>query len=460
MIILWVIAAWHRLKVVNEAIIGSDSLGPYLQAQSALFGHMPRPPNPESGDALWILSLPLIAVSQSLEMLFQMRFIAGALIAPIAFSAAWHWVDDTEKPTTRWAAAVASGLFVAFDPGLLDTLVSGARSYMAPELIGVFILSLALSLKGNPLAPFVAVISLVAAAGAHPMAIGMGLSIFAILGPLHRVQGGRRLRQAAIIGGLVAIPRLWGTIKLAFCGQGITACLAKVAQSNVDGQTQWQDMLTTAIHDRWLVDMGFGVWVLGLGVGVLCLGRVRRRLGLFVLLGYFGILAVGLSQGYVRSYHLRIIAVPISVGAAIGLARVPALLVFAVGLFVFKTAPMLPVGPDIGAASRHDQIASSLGKHPVWVDRVWWDGPPLVDASAVVLSAWMAGHRSISLGKTTPIAVVQCSLDDGWSVQHFSSSTQAASWLQRQSRQAHQVGGAYDWATIVAPQTRLEDARW
>ena len=58
-----VVAAWHRLRVLDESIVSSDSLGPYLQAQAALFGHLPRPPNPESGDLLWVLAVPLVAAT-------------------------------------------------------------------------------------------------------------------------------------------------------------------------------------------------------------------------------------------------------------------------------------------------------------------------------------------------------------------------------------------------------------
>ena len=56
MLALWAVAAWVRLRAVEHAIVGSDSLGPYLQAKAALLGHLPRPPNPESGDALWMLA--------------------------------------------------------------------------------------------------------------------------------------------------------------------------------------------------------------------------------------------------------------------------------------------------------------------------------------------------------------------------------------------------------------------
>jgi hypothetical protein len=36
----------------------------------------------------------------------------------------------------------------------------------------------------------------------------------------------------------------------------------------------------------------------------------------------------------------------------------------------------------------------------------------------------------------------------------------ARQWLNAQGSLPHQRGGAYDWATISDPQTRLEDARW
>jgi hypothetical protein len=49
---------------------------------------------------------------------------------------------------------------------------------------------------------------------------------------------------------------------------------------------------------------------------------------------------------------------------------------------------------------------------------------------------------------------------DGWSIIQFENAQNARLWLDRFEEQPHQQGGAYDWATIVEPKTRLEDARW
>ena len=49
---------------------------------------------------------------------------------------------------------------------------------------------------------------------------------------------------------------------------------------------------------------------------------------------------------------------------------------------------------------------------------------------------------------------------EGWSTLDFPSADAARSWLDEQDRDPHQRGGAYDWATITDPRTRLEDARW
>ena len=124
MLALWAVAAWVRLRAVEHAIVGSDSLGPYLQAKAALLGHLPRPPNPESGDALWMLAVPLVAWADSLSTLFTARFVMGGVVAPLAFAAAWHWTEDDVGPARRWAAALTAGLLMAFDPGLVDTLVT------------------------------------------------------------------------------------------------------------------------------------------------------------------------------------------------------------------------------------------------------------------------------------------------------------------------------------------------
>lgn len=463
MLALWAVAAWHRLRVVHESVVGSDSLGPYLQAQAALFGNMPRPPNPESGDALWLTMVPLVAVAGSLTELVSFRFVLGACVAPLGFAAAYHWTDECCSAARRWAAALAAGIILAFDPGLLDTLISGARSYGAPEFVGLYTVCVALALRGVPWAPAAGLISLVVATGHHPLALGVGLSLLPFVRRLHRIHGGRRLRTAALIAAVACLPRIARMVDIALCGEGLHACFSKVAQSNIVDPEPWTQLAYLALHDRFAVDFKgtLAIILVGTALAVLCRCRDHRWSVGFMLLGLSGVLIVGIANGYVRSYHLRILAVPVAVAAGIGLARVWPLALVASGAIIAAQIDRLPVGPDSGSMARHDEALSGLPSGPVWVDRVWWGGPPTLDPSAVVLSGWLNKRADFQLGEHTPFTLLN--VDDATNVPpiiHFKSAAAARSWVNGQNREPHQLGGAYDWATIAHPNTRLEDARW
>ncbi|MGB0638073.1 MAG: hypothetical protein ACPGTU_02000 [Myxococcota bacterium] len=471
MFALWAIASWHRLRALDEAVIGSDSLGPYLQAWAAHTGHLPRPPNPESGDALWVTAWPLVALSSDLSSLFQLRFIVGGLIAPIGFLAAWTWASKETSSTRRWAGALATGIFLAFDSGLLDTLVSGARSYGAPELIGISVLCLAYGLRGNRWGVPAAACSFVLAAGHHPLAAGACLGLLPLLPTLRHRVGDRTLKIAAIVGAVCIIPRVLRVGSIAMCGEGPVQCLQQVAQSNVSDTTPLLATLKVALHDRWLVDLGdSGIMLLfGLLAIAMCKSSHHRLIAWATVAAYCGVLCFGAATGYIRSYHLRILAVPIAVAAGMGLARLWPLAVAAAVVFTIQLQGELPVGPDSGATQRADQIATMLPEGPIWVDRLWWNGEPKTDASAVVLSSLLAGRSNHSLDNNTQFALLTSGegpmrtahmSGDGWSVLLFSSSIEARSWLDMQSQTPHQIGGAYDWATILDPDTTLEDAHW
>lgn len=458
MIALWGIAAWARLRAVEHAIVGSDSLGPYLQAQAALLGHLPRPPNPESGDALWMLAVPLVAWADSLSMLFNTRFILGGVVAPLAFAAAWHWTDDDVRPARRWAAALTAGLLMAFDPGLIDTLVSGARTYGAPELIGLMTLGIALTMRGYTHGLMVVLVGLIWGAGHHPLAAGAGLGLV-LMWPSRLDRGVKR--WALGLGAVLVIPRLLRIADMLACGEGPVACLKRVAQSNNVGAGQPIDQLNVALHDRFLVDWGTGTWIVLAGVlaVLMCQRKDHRGAGVFALASLAGLMLIGLSNGYLRSYHLRIVAVPLAVAAGLGLARVWILAPIGAAVAVFHWQAQLIVGPDPGAVMRHDTIAAELPEGPKWVDRVWWSGPPSLDASGVVLSGQLQGKHGFVLDPNAPMILLNVD-EAGWSTQTFPSSSAARTWLIQQDRDPHQLGGAYDWATIIDPGTRLEDARW
>ncbi len=471
MIVLWAIASWHRLRTLDEAVIGSDSLGPYLQAWAAHQGHLPRPPNPESGDALWFTAWPFVALSNNLESLFQLRFIAGALIAPIGFLAAWAWTSQNASPIRRWAGAIATGVFLTFDTGLVDTLISGARSYGAPELTGMAMLFLAYALRGVRWAPTAAVCSFILAIGHHPLAAGISLGLLPLLPTLRTQVGDRALKAAAIAGTLLATPRLLRVGSIAMCGEGPIQCLRQVAQSNVSQETSLYSTLEVALHDRWWVDLGdSGIMLLSGVVAIAMCKNPRHRLVAWVTVAATcGVLCFGAATGYIRSYHLRILAVPVAVAAGMGLARLWPLAIVAATLFTYQLQPELPVGPDKGATKRIDNIAQQIPSGPTWVDRVWWNGPSKTDSSAVVLSSLLSGRSDFVLDAQAPFVLLTSGegpsrsahmQGEGWSVLLFDSSREARSWLDMQAVVPHQVGGAYDWATIVNPDTTLEDAHW
>jgi hypothetical protein len=230
-------------------------------------------------------------------------------------------------------------------------------------------------------------------------------------------------------------------------------------------------MLRLALHDRWMVDLGDGGIMLVAGIAAIAICRTpRHRLAAWMVCGsLFGILCLGALTGYIRSYHLRILAVPIAVAAGMGFARLWPVAIAAAGVFTWQLWSELPVGADNGALARADRIAASIPDGPVWVDRLWWSGSPKVDASAVVLSGLLAGRTDHALGSRSRFVLLTSGqgpvpathlMGEDWAVVLFDSSTSAQAWLDRQTQIPHQVGGAYDWATVLNPDTTLEDSHW
>ena len=92
-------------------------------------------------------------------------------MAPIAAWCMWY-----VSRQYRYISALACGLFVAFDKGLIDTLISSFRGYMAPEWISVATVFFVLSRTHKWMLPFVGM-CMVIAGGHHPMALGGLLAI-------------------------------------------------------------------------------------------------------------------------------------------------------------------------------------------------------------------------------------------------------------------------------------------
>lgn len=495
----FLLAAHLRLRGLDQAVVGSDSLGPYLRAlalspEALRAGTIPRPPNPESGDWLWLSAWPLVHAAASLHDLFRLRLLLGATIAPLGLLAAWVWAapERATHPVTTatWRqgfAAVAAGLVLAVDPGLADSLVSGARGYGAPEWLALCTLALALAWRGSLAGLVLAAAAFVIAVDHHPMAGGLLLSLLVLLPALGARVGLVEVGTASLVGLLFALPRILRLIALAACGQDPLTCLAEVAQSNVHEQEAVLAEVAKALHDRFLVDLDSTI-TLGLGLGV-AMSRPWRGVGALALGGLGGMLLLAFVTGYLQGYHLRVLAGPLAVAAAVGLARAWPLALAWAGWAAWVGLPEAPVGPDPGAAARHDALAARIADQPgpLWVDRAWWGGQPVVDPSAVVLSAVLQGQDPARF-QADPAATFLllgngaipsssrkaridggevldqghvAALDTAWELRAFPSPVAARAWVDAASTPPAQVGGAFDWLTALHPVgADAEQTRW
>ncbi len=426
----WLLAVGWRLRALPQVSLGSDSLGQLLPGLDPL--SFPPPPNPEAGYALWVTAAPLVWLAGSLEQLFALRFAVGALIAPLGFLTAWRLA----RQNRLLAGAIAGGL-LAVDSGLVDTLVSSFRGYGAPELLAGAMLSL---LAGGRVGLVAGAVLLVVAAGHHPFAAGAALGAVLVL-PADR----RGVALAALAGLLVALPRLLWIADIADCGAGLTGCLAPVALGSSEALSR-PDLLMRALTDR-AGELSAALPVLLVG---LALCRDRRAL-LLALGGLAGVILLALSVHSLRPYHLRIVAAPLAVAAALGLARWRAL--GAVGGLIGVLAAAAHPSPlgDPGALARHDDLAADLASlpGPVWVEGAWYDGPVALDPSAVVLSAILQGQPAERFGPGGSI-VLLVSRANGAEALTFADAAAAREWLIEQPP-PEVLGGAADWAAILRP---------
>ena len=428
----WLLAVFWRLRSLDQASIGSDSLGQFLPGLAP--GTLPPPPNPEAGYALWVTAAPLVAAAGSLEELLTLRFVLGALIAPLGFLAAWSVARQR-----RLLAGSITGAVLAVDSGLVDTLVSAFRGYGAPELLaGAALCLLAWSGRAGTIA---GVVLLIVAAGHHPFAAGAVAGVVLIL----PWQDRKTMAAAVLIGLLVAIPRLLWIGSMADCGDGILGCLSPIALGSSEPLGRWA-LLQRAMSDR-AGELSTGLIPLLVG---LALCRDRRTL-LLAVGAAAGVMLLALSVHSLRPYHLRIVAAPLAIAAGVGLARVG----WMGGIGGLWAALALALHPpplgDPGAIARHDAAAAELAAipAPVWVEGAWYGGPIALEPAGVVLSACLQGQPPERFAPGGHI-VLLVSRPDGATVQPLEDAAAAQDWL-RSAGPPEVLGGAADWASILQP---------
>ncbi len=402
---LWILAAGARLDAIADATVGSDALGQYAVAlQVLLGGGWPHPPNPEGGHSLWLMALPLVPFAGSLEELYRLRFIVAALVAPLGALAAWLLA----APRARGAAAVAAGVVLALDVGLVDTLVSSFRGYGAPELLALATVGLALALTGRPWGLPLAGAAVVGATGQHPFAAGAALGALAALpGAAQGVDRRWRWATAATIAAL-CLPRLAHLAWLADCGDGAWACLGRVASGSAEPDTPRTEMLRRLFNDRVLVE-GWWPWpLMAVGLAMLATRPVsgRRPLLGWALGTVAGVLAIGLSASSLRPYHARLAMPALAVAAAVGLSRsgrLPlALAVAALAQWAPGRATPATGGIGPGDVDRVARRVLAVSPGPVQIEAAWWGRPVGLEPLAVSLAAWLQADRGDRRARLTP----------------------------------------------------------
>lgn len=465
---------WPLARVLN---LGSDGLGQWSAALAVLHGGVPTPPNPEGGHSLWIFGLPPVLLGRSLLGVAQVRVVMAALVAPLGAASAW-WLGATGPG--RWAAAVLTGVWLAVDPGLLDTLQVAFRGYGAPELVALAGLGLAATRTGWRVGPAVALVALLAAAGQHPMAGGVLIAGTLAVWGLRASVGPRALGGALALMGLLALGRVGWLWRLGQCGAGWVACLGRVASGSSEATPTSMDFVVRALHDRWLVDAAALGWapagIVLIAVILLLVrpGKHGHAVLLWAALATAGIIALGLGVHSLRPYHLRIVAAPIAVVVGLGLSRVwPLALVVAALSLGAVPRPVVAAGD--GSPAHVDALAVALRPDagPVRIDAVWYGDPVGVEPAPVVVSMVLQGMSADRLQARADVPVVLLvNTDEGrprpdrspmavWDTGYalrFDRLTDAVAWVDGQVLRPVVEGGAFDWVKALHPDDPGQDA--
>lgn len=458
-----------RLRVLDHAIPDGDAIAPFAAAWSLLSGRLPAPHHAHFGDALWASALPLAAVARSLTGLFALRFAAGASIAACGFLAAWLLA---EGPTWRRAAAAfGAGLLLAWDPGLLDSLVSGARGYGAPELCGLATLGAAGAARGRRWGAPLLVGGALAAVHHHPMALGL-LPGFLLFLPAAWRAAGRGGRALALALGL-------GLVGLALARLGSAGLLAgreglrEVALGSASASPLAGPALLAEVGRAWASLDHRLTWGL-LPAGLLL--ALPSRVAGCVLLSAVGVAALGLGVEHLQVYHLRLLAAPLAVAASVGWARLGPAPLLAAGVALATWRAPAWLGLPVGTLAELDALARVVAAEPgpVWLDRASLGPGGCLPLPGLVLSMELQRRPTgqLALDPGAPLLLVTCGVEPPpgaelrWrrgdhALLRFGSVGAAHAWATALRPGRLDAGDAAEWAAILGrTPVGVERTRW
>lgn len=418
---VWGVSFYIRLQYIPFVQINSDSLSPYLSALKFWTVGFPPPPNPESDHWMWISKAPWLWCASSLEELFQIRFLIGASMAPMAAWCVWYSTHQY-----RHISALACGLLVALDKGLIDTLISSFRGYMAPEWIALatcfFVLSRthkwALSLVAG---------CVVIAGGHHPMALGalLGVTWLCFAQPKQIW----KLIFAVILFGVFRFLSLYEILQ---CDAGGWACIQTIALGSTEEMTFMQ-LVLRIVHDRFWVEMGWACIFLLFGFIL----SPKDDAWWWFVTSFVGVIVLGVLIDTLRPYHFRALLVPMLLVSIRGLQRCQSCIYPLFGLWIFglwySSADLVGVEDSIRL---HDDAGKEIQNY----SDIWMEGSKdgSIFIPGVGLSATLSGFDTQSFS-THPQDTILIFADSPTPKKyHISYLTDTILW-----------GGGHDWATSI-----------
>ena len=385
-IFLWILAGWLRTRGLATATVLSDQMGPWWVAVEGPPWLEPHAP-PYGWGLYWPYWL-LLGPAENLWTAVTGLLWMHALLAPIAFATAWMYADSGN----RWIGSVLIGLAVPMEPGLIDTALSGSKTYLAVIWVGFMVLGLVA--RRRRWGPILASVAFAMAVMNHPLSVCTA-PMFLCLS-----LGQRRVQMALLLAVLLLLPSgYW------------------LATHSIPGTGELQASVGSALFHLWETSpwstcLALGGVVLGFGLG----SGGDRRLVFGVMISGLLLALVGYLLGYVRDYHFRLLILP----ALLGWVRLsgpwPLLGVLFLRIPVHPIEqPSRAVQPgSLGLAHMFTNHVEELSDSRVVIDRAWIGASPAAEPSAITLDLWLRGRPVDGFGPGgTVILIVSAERGEG-----------------------------------------------
>ena len=420
-----------RLSYLDFAEVNSDSLSPYLAAMKFWYQGFSDPPNPESDHWMWLTTAPWVRWGDSLESLFSIRFFWGACIAPIGSLCMFYLTERR-----RYISALCVGLLLALDKGLIDTLISSFRGYMAPEFIALATFFAILAVRNTRWYLYPCLVCVLIGSGHHSMALGALLGVL-LLSYRLRISFLQMLYLCVL--GLVCLGfRMLWLWEIVQCDLGGWLCIEQIATGSSE-KLGWWSLLYRIVHDRFYIELGWASFFIILG----WLFASHRFFGHWVWGGILGVCILGVMIATLRPYHLRIYCVPMCVLSVLGWSQ-KEYFGFRVVLFwvLLQWYSAVDITGERGGLRKHDALAAELprGEKNIWVEA---EIDSNINAAGVVLSSLLSGFSKDNFA-TTPLGNVLVVLEMDGQKESVVVYETVNKYLD-----AKRLMGGYDWAIMI-----------